>query len=76
MLPRDEVIKKWDKTHHAALQTVLSFVDNDFDIISIPQKDHRIMVTAQICRDFGYSPLRVLRHNGKKAFYQYKKEKT
>ena len=53
-MTREEVIKKWDRKHHAALHAVLSFVDNDNPVILFPKKDYRRIVTPQIFKDFGF----------------------
>lgn len=53
-MTREEVIKKWDRRHHTALQAVLRFVDNDNPVILFPKEDYRPLVTPQIFKDLGF----------------------
>ena len=73
-MTHNEVVQKWDKTHHTALHAVLSFVDHDASVILIPKESYRHVVTSQICKDLGFYYAGTVSYEGKKAFYKYIRE--
>ncbi len=72
----DEAVRKWDRKHHAALNDVLSYIQKGDSTIIYPRSLYRQAVTTQIFSDFGFSLRKVIRENGKKAFYRYVKSKN